>query len=516
MSRPSPKLKNRLTIAGLCLLAIILILAILLAFLSPLSQKWVVKALGDHYHAGVRLANFHVSMFPRPTAVGSGLVLLYKDRPSAPPLASIRRFSVKMTWIGLLRHPRRVRDVRMDGLTINIPPRGHEEQKPEKKKKHHLPPFYFEHISADGTTLNIFSSNPQSPLRVFTISRLQLHSVAVGKAMTFEAVLTNPKPVGQIQTAGEFGPWDANDPGLTPISGRYAFRNADLSTIRGLAGILSSEGEYGGALNLIKVRGETDTPDFGLDLGKNRVDLKTEFDAVVNGIDGNTMFLPVKAELGSSTIQVSGSVLRTTGMTGKTISLTVTADQARLQDLLLVAIKSSTPPLLGTASLHSQLEIFPGQEDIVRRLKLDGSFAIQSARFTDPELEEKITHLSHRGEGRPTQDDGSTTALNLTGRFILFNAVMTFPDLSFDVPGAGLQLHGTYRLLGENLDFRGTLRLKAKVSQTTTGMKSVLLKAIDPLFKEKGAGAVIPIKITGTREHPSFGIQMGKVLKRIK
>ena len=50
--------------------------------------------------------------------------------------------------------------------------------------------------------------------------------------------------------------------------------------------------------------------------------------------------------------------------------------------------------------------------------------------------------------------------------------------------------------------------MDAKVSQMTTGFKSFLLKAADPFFRKQGAGAVIPIKITGTRDKPSFGLEL--------
>jgi hypothetical protein len=59
------------------------------------------------------------------------------------------------------------------------------------------------------------------------------------------------------------------------------------------------------------------------------------------------------------------------------------------------------------------------------------------------------------------------------------------------------------------MDFRGTARMDAKLSETTTGFKSVLLKAVDPFFKKGKSGAVIPIKIAGTRDAPSFGLNIG-------
>ena len=78
------------------------------------------------------------------------------------------------------------------------------------------------------------------------------------------------------------------------------------------------------------------------------------------------------------------------------------------------------------------------------------------------------------------------------------------------MPGAALTLNGNYGLLDEHLDFHGTVQLDAKISETTTGFKSFLLKAVDPFFKGKKAGALIPIKITGTREQPAFGLDFGR------
>lgn len=64
---------------------------------------------------------------------------------------------------------------------------------------------------------------------------------------------------------------------------------------------------------------------------------------------------------------------------------------------------------------------------------------------------------------------------------------------------------GTYRVGDGDLDFYGELRPDAKFSQTITGAKSALLKAIDP-FRGKNSGAKIPVKVNGTKDHPSFGI----------
>jgi hypothetical protein len=38
--------------------------------------------------------------------------------------------------------------------------------------------------------------------------------------------------------------------------------------------------------------------------------------------------------------------------------------------------------------------------------------------------------------------------------------------------------------------------------------KSLLLKPVDPFFKKNGAGAEIPVKISGTKSAPKFGLDL--------
>ena len=77
-----------------------------------------------------------------------------------------------------------------------------------------------------------------------------------------------------------------------------------------------------------------------------------------------------------------------------------------------------------------------------------------------------------------------------------------------------MHLAGKYGIEDESLDFAGTVYLDAKISETMTGYKRLLLKLADPLFKRKGGGSAIPIKITGTRKDPSFGLDAGRLFKK--
>ena len=503
------------------LAALAAISAAYLRWFSPIDRAWVVRTLETRYEANVELKSFRASLFPRIDIEGEGLVLRRKDRPGLPPLASIRRFSVGALWLNLLRRPRHLGTVTFEGLVINVPPRRPENATTRqmgagrtKSAKDKTPPFVLDQVTADGTVLNIMSANAEKLPRAFDIRKLRMKSAGNSEPMSFEATLTNPVPVGLIHSTGKFGPWDADDPSMTPVSGNYSFRQADLSSIRGLAGILSSDGAYEGVLSQIAVEGKTDTPDFALGATGNPVHLQTDFTALVDGVNGDTFLRPVVAHIGSSVIEAKGGVARTYGKSGRTILLSATAKPSRLEDLLRLAVKSPQPPMTGGAEIDTSIEIRPGNEDITRRLKLDGQFRIHSARFTNADAERKISSLSRLGQGKRGNPQIQNVTLDMQGRFVMANGLVKFPSLSFNVPGAGVNLHGTFGLISQQIDFEGELRLQAKISQMTTGIKSVLLKAVDPLFARAGAGAVLPIKISGTKNSPSFGIEVGKILSR--
>ncbi|MFI5126521.1 MAG: AsmA-like C-terminal region-containing protein, partial [Candidatus Acidiferrales bacterium] len=201
----------------------------------------------------------------------------------------------------------------------------------------------------------------------------------------------------------------------------------------------------------------------------------------------------------------------------RTIVLDVTAKDARIEDLLRLVVNSDKPLMTGNVSLKAKFALpsrNADKEDITDRLLLNGTFGLGVVRFAKNTVQEKVNSLSRRGRGDTDPNDDDTAVSSLQGTFTLRHGVAKFSQLTFSVAGAKVLLHGTYDLNAENLDFSGTLNLQAKLSQTTTGMKSLFLKMIDPLFKSKDAGAVLPIKITGTREKPLFKLDIGRVFAK--
>lgn len=489
-------------------------LAAILAFrFQPVARNYFIAALREHYKSEVSLGNLSISLFPQVRATGDNLVFRLSGHAQDPPLVVVRRFTLYADFVGFFRTPRHIRKLSLEGLELHIPPKS---GKPEKTQGGGTPqlPLILEEVVANGATLQTLPSDPgKAPLK-FDIRQLTLHDVGQGRPMTFQAALVNAKPPGLIHSNGDFGPWNPDEPGDTPVSGKYTFRDASLAVFPGIAGTLASDGEYHGELNRIEVEGTTDVPDFSLTTARHPMHLQTRFSATVDGTNGNTDLHPVHATLGKSTFDVSGSIERGALETHKEIDLHATAGKTGLEDFLRLAVNSRNPSMTGRIAFNTTVKIPPGKAPIIERLQLDGTFNLDGVRFTSQDVEAKLASLSHHAKGEPqaTGTDGITA--EFAGRFGLRSGVMALPLLRFQVPGADVSLQGKYWLSSGDIDFTGTARLDATASQMATGWKRVLLKPLDPLFRRDGAGTVLPIRITGTRGTPSFKLDIGRVLRR--
>jgi AsmA-like C-terminal region len=513
----SSRWKIGLWIAGGTVLAMVAALIAVSVEISRGARGWVEDSLTREFNSNVELSSFRVAIpFPLVQGEGENLALHFQGRQDQPPLILVKRFTLRTSIWGLLRNTRRISFVQLEGLQINIPPR--EESGAGGGAKNAMRKFRtlrFDEILSDGATLKILTSKPgKNPLE-FDLQQLSLNSSGTDGALAFRATLSNPTPPGEIVSTGIFGPWNADVPSQTPVSGNYTFEKADLGVFRGIAGILSSKGNYQGVLDQIAVNGTTDTPDFRVTNAGHPVDLSTTFHAMVDGTDGDTFLQPVEAHFGQTDLLAQGSVEGTAGKKGKTITLDVSASHARIQDLLLLAMKES-PPMTGPIRLKTKFILVPGPKQIPDRLYLNGSFDLDSLHFTSSAVQQKVDNMSKRSEGKPNEVVNPGEAIKaddvasaMKGNFRVENGILTLSGLGFGIPGADVQLAGTYALEPETLDLSGTVKMQAKLSQTITGVKSFLLKFADPIFSKGGKGTVLPIKITGSVQDPHYGLNLG-------
>jgi len=505
-------------IAVVCAIIIFAAIAIAVSRAEPILRAAVIETLSTRFRSKVELDAFHVSLVKGLLVSGSGLRIFGETdpnnhEPGFQPIISVSEFRFHLGVRQFLRTPKHVDTVFVNGLQLNLPPREHRDELSNMTPHNGKIQIIVDRFICDQAQLIVNTLRPGKLPVEFDIESLRMTRVGSDQPMHFDASLTNPKPVGRIISSGMFGPWQADNPRETPVSGTYSFRDADLGTINGLGGTLSSTGKYAGILEKIAVDGATDTPDFRIATGDRPVPLHTDFHAIVDGTSGDTYLQPVKAKLLDTYLVANGSVVRTKDVKGHHVILNVVIDRGRIEDLLKLAIHRDPPMVTGSVRLNTKFDLPPGQPDLTDRLELSGTFKVSGTHFTDESIQQKLDELSRRSQGKIKDTKNNTAADDvhsaLNGTFALDNGLLSFSQLEFTVPGTRVDLTGTYSLDGNQIDFHGKARLDAKLSQMVTGWKSVLLKPVDPFFSKNGAGTEIPVKVTGTKSDVHFGPDFG-------
>jgi hypothetical protein len=507
--RLSKRWKIVLGCAGGALFAYTLVFAIGLAWVSRHGQQFILRQIQKRFQGEVQIDSINVKVYPQFQVTGTGVVVHFDGREDLPPLVSIQSFTAQANWLALWRLPRHISHVTLVGLRITIPAGVRRDLNLNGHKPLHWHGVYMDDVRADDATLTLLPKQAGKEPQVYDIASLEAHSTSSESTMAFRATLRIPVPPGNILSTGEFGPWDVNAPGQTPVSGSYTYDNADLGHFKGIAGILSSKGRYDGVIEKIVVKGNTDTPNFSVDSGDHPLDLTTVFDAIVDGANGDTTLDPVDARFRNTTLRTTGTIEGAPGRKGKTIRLQVSSTQARIEDILLLVVKNQ-PALTGDVRLNTAFVLPAGsRHDVLHRLFLSGSFTVDKAVFTNHGVEQKIDKLSMRSQG-DTGDvpDDENVASQMQGQFRLCDGVLTFSDLNFRVPGAQVQMVGTFGLDNQTLDLHGTFDMDAKLSQTATGVKSFLLRAVNPFFAKPGGGTRIPFRIGGTARSPIYSLDL--------
>lgn len=534
-------------VAFLAVLSVVL--AVLARHVEPYVRARIVEGLSQRFHAHVDLDQFHIDVRHGEQAewglwaTGRGLRIWRPNagsEPGAAPLVDLQEFRFHVPLRYAQTKSLYIPEVRLSGLDVHIPPRARQDQRGSFSSAMATPPVStpqqstfanvrIGRVAVANAQLVLEQSNPDKPPMVFDIVRLQLTHLSPGKPVDYVADLTNPSPRGNIHTAGTFGPWNRDDPGASPMHGSYEFKDADLSTIKDIAGTLQSTGTYAGVLGALNVNGTANVPDFRLTKYGDALPLKTSFQARVDGTNGDTWLDQVDAALGTAHFTTSGKVVRVRvdkdgkpaagsagpapAHAGHIIDLLVNIAGTPVDDFLLLVSHSPAPILTGEVTTKATLHIPPGPLPVPQRIQLDGTFQLQDVRFTDPKLQKRLEDLSLRGLGHPgavKDSDPANLRSQMQGDFHLAHAVIALPNLDYSVPGCDIRLNGTYALSGA-LHFDGNARMQATVSQMVGGWKGFLLKPADPFFKKDGAGALIPIKIRGTRKEPDFGIDIGRI-----
>jgi hypothetical protein len=488
-------------IALIVTVVVLLLLAVAVALCRrSFSEAAILEDLHEVSDSQVTARSYHQKLFPYPGCMLEGVVFAHGSH-QIKPLITIERLTLRGSYLGLLQT--RVKRITAEGMQIFIPAFGTGEA-------FHTTPstISVDEIVANGSAVEFTFHEPdKKPLR-FDVHEALLRNVVPNRPFDYRLKVHNPEPPGEVAVGGKFGAWKRGDAAETPISGDYTFEHADLSVYHGIAGVLSSKGKFAGNLGHIDIDGKTDTPDFEVKMGGHPVRLTTEFSAYVDATHGDTYLKQVAADFWKTHIDGEGSIAKSPSGKGKTALLNFRSNNARIDDLLHLFVKASRPPMSGKVALQARIEIPPGHEEFLKKLELRGSFGIGSGMFTKPSTQEGVNKLSAGALGEKDPVDPETVLTDLTGQVNLLGGTAHFSDLAFNVPGASARVHGTYNLLDHKIDLRGQMQVDSKISNTETGTKAFLLKMMEPFFKKKNKGEIVPVRISGNYEHPTFGLDL--------
>jgi hypothetical protein len=490
----------------------------------PYRYRTIEPLLEEVLGSQVKMGHYHRIYFPNPGFMATDITLSRKSAPDLPPLGSINSVTVQGAWTDLLLLRKQVRAVDITGLHIVIPPLGSSANRkdfpPGSSSSFAGPTVVVEQLRIHESTLDIMRANGSR--YSFPILLLNIRNLQKGQPLAYFVDMQNAKPTGHIQATGSFGPLNPQNLGATPLSGDYTFSSVNLRDIGGIGGALSSTGHFHGDLAAIQADATSATPDFAVGSGK-----PTPFAAsvrcTVNGLDGDVILDGVDAKTAETTIHVQGGIVGSP----KVIDVDISVLGGRVQDVLRPFIQDKVP-VAGLVWLRSHAHVDAPRKgsDFFERLRLDGTFDVPTERLTDRNTEQKLSAFSQRAQGAKTSkpDPGSAgpaTAVqapagaatadrasnpsnpssdvlsSLKGQARIRDGVLSSQRIALQIPGAAVDLSGSFNLRDRTVHLVGNLRMQSDISHTTTGLKSMLMKPLIPFFKKDKAGAVIPIAVTG-------------------
>ena len=495
-------------VAAFALLA--LIVAIVLCKRSfPFTREKVLAALEQSSARDVTIQGFSNSYFP-PGCVVKGISFAHRRRKDLPPLITVEELTIKATYTGMIGFHKEVSAVHVKGMHVLIPP-----PHPDGKRPQVFPLTAVEKgngvliksIDVDGVLLEFLSTKPNTDSYKIDIQKLNLHNVAKDSPISFDAALWDSKPSGHITSTGRFGPWNADDPGSTPVQGSFRYENVKLNSLPGLNGTLGSQGNYTGTLAQLKANGVVDIPDFRVAHSSHTLHLNTSYQADVNATNGDVILQATTTRFKQTAVESAGTITGDPKHHGKTVKLNMTVAAGRVEDLMDVVTQAKVAAMQGAVQAHAAVTLPFDSRPFLERIGLQGEFHIGSATFRSLQLQGSLNKLEESSKGE--NGEAQTAFSNMHGHVVMANGVATFSDLSFQIEGSQANMRGTYNLMTEIVDLHGTLATTGKLASTTSGVKSVVMTLITPFFHKHQGARIFPIKITGPYGHAQVGLDMG-------
>jgi hypothetical protein len=467
----------------------------------PYRYRNVEPLLQQVFASQIKIERYHRTYFPHPGFVADSITLRRNSAPNLPPVGTVTHLRVEGRWIDLLLLRDRVHLVTADGLHVIIPPAGSAANKedfpPGSSGDFIGPPTVVEQLDLQNATLDL--QRVGGGRYTFPIRRLLIGNLHQGETISYSVDMQNAQPSGRIQAHGTFGPLLAGKLETTPVAGDFTFTGVNLSEIQGLHGTFSAVGHFQGKLQGIEGSAQYSTPDFSVAVGRRTL-VEGAMSCAVNGLNGDITLHAVDVRTGSSVIHAEGNIAGEPKVT----NVDLLVEQGRVEDLLRPFLAGETP-VTGPVVLHGHANLAGAGASFFERLTMNGAFTVPGERFTDTPKERNLTAFSQRAQGTKTGEDSPAVLPSVAATVSVSNGMAHISSLIVHMPGAAVRLNGAFDLQNQNVRLAGDLRMQSDVSHVTSGFKAILLKPLAPFFKKDGAGAVVPIAITGTPHHYKVG-----------
>src|SRR5215475_4824822 len=280
----------------------------------PFTPKNVVKELEQATSARVTFVSFQRNFLPHPGCVLESVTLTRGSKPGEQEVMKIRELHIRGKWSGLIH--KHIALIRAEGVEATFPPIGTGPGWTPTESE-----VIVDKLIANGAEFQFLRHNAKQKPLLFSIRNFTAHHLVSQEPIKFEVNLVIPHHPADIEASGTFGPWNKKVVSETPIKGNYTFRNADLSSFGGIAGILASDGVFDGNLDSIDIQGRTSIPDFSTRDTPHKLDLSSEFHAEVDATNGDVTLDQVRARLVKTVIFTQGSVASHPDQDGKLAAL---------------------------------------------------------------------------------------------------------------------------------------------------------------------------------------------------
>jgi hypothetical protein len=368
-----------------------------------------------------------------------------------------------------------------------------------------------DNLYADGAFLEFYRKSNPTPLRI-SVQKMMVRNIGTHNAFTYKVRLYNSEPPGTIVSEGAFGPWNPKDRGSVPVHGTFHYDDANLAFFKEVSGSSFAHGTFQGDLARINVNGAADVRGFTVRGTSHKRQIAVNYKIGVDATNGDVDLTNIDAAFNRTKLSATGSIKSVEGHPGKDLSFDVSTGRARIEDLLNLFISDSRPPMTGDVAGHLKAHIPPGSDSFLRAMAVNGGFGLVRGKFVDKQTEQGLSRLSESAEkGNAAKGENPVTVLSdLKGRFTVTDGMAHLSNVKFQVPGARASLDGEYSVIDYQTKMRGLLITKGNVSAAETGMKSFLMKVLNPFFKRWRQQKVVPFKITGPYGHTHVSLDLDR------